>query len=70
MLTLTLNKGESVTLELPDGRTCEMIFMSKPRSNVVRFGFNCPDDIEIKRGEPAEVTGEGSHDDGQSEDAQ
>ena len=67
MLSLTLTKGECVTLELPDGRLVTMKFLHKPRSNVVRFGFDCPDDIVIER---VPATREGHYDGGQVIDDQ
>ena len=61
MRFLTLEKGQSVTLELADGRLCEVIFIGKPRSNSVKFAFDCPDDVIIQR-----LPQEGIQDGGQS----
>lgn len=66
MLVLTIEKHETVTLELPDGRTCSVTFLSKPRSNIVRLGLECPEDVLIER----VPKGIGSQDDGLSQDGQ
>lgn len=62
MLYLTIQKSQSVTLELPDGRKVQLKFTSRPRSNCVRFAFRCDGKVSIRRAKAGDL--EGSHNDG------